>query len=182
MEFSLNVLVTLVGLSTLLAYAWSLRAHFVRDAATMGFKAISWAVAASALLFLYLTWFQPQPPWAQIAGLALQLLAGGLFAAAIKASRSARLRFAFDPEHPHSLVETGPYRYIRHPFYTSYVLFWAGWAVATWSILGLISFIVLLVLYIRAASMEERNFAASPMAETYAAYKTRTGFFWPRLG
>lgn len=182
MDFVLSALVTLVGLSTLLAYTWSLRAHFVAVDMTPGSRMIAGAVMASAALFLYLTWFHAQPLWAQALGLALQIGAGMLFVSAINASRTARLRFAFDPEHPHSLVENGPYRYIRHPFYTSYTLFWAGWAVATWSVWGLLSFAVLLALYIRAASMEERNFAASPLAETYAAYKSRTGFFWPRLG
>lgn len=182
MEFVFDGLVTLLGAAIVGAYIWSVRNHFVSDKMPPGAWIISLSVSASTILMLVLTWAMPQPLFAHIAGLAIQLCSLWLFYAAIKASRKARLRFVFDPEHPHSLVNEGPYRFVRHPFYVSYSIFWFGWAVATWSVWAIPSVIILLWLYISAARMEERNFAASSLSADYAEYSRRTGFFLPRLG
>ncbi len=181
METVFDVLVTLVSGAVVAAYAWSVRNHFVSDVMPSGARIIALAVIASTVIMLALTWFTTQPLWAQIVGLAIQLFSAWMFYAAILASRRARLRFVFDPEHPHSLVDQGPYKVVRHPFYVSYSIFWFGWAVATWSPFAIPSVIILIWLYISAARLEERNFEASPLSSEYAAYKSRTGFFVPGL-
>lgn len=182
MEFIFDALVTLVGAAVVGAYIWSVRNHFVSDKMPQGAWIISLSVTVTTIVMLTLTWLLPQPLFAQSAGLAIQLFSVWIFYSAITASRRARLRFIFDPEQPHSLVNEGPYRRVRHPFYVSYSIFWFGWAVATWSVWAFPFVILLIALYISAARMEERNFAASPLSAEYAAYKQRTGFFVPRLG
>lgn len=182
MELVFDGLVTLVSAVVVGAYIWSVRNHFVSDGMPPGARIIAIAVVASTIIMFVLTWAFPQPLFAQIAGLAIQLFSAWIFYAAILASRRARLRFVFDPEHPHSLVDQGPYKHVRHPFYVSYSIFWFGWAVATWSLFSVPSVIVLIWLYIAAARLEERNFEASPLSSEYAAYKARTGFFVPKLG
>lgn len=181
MELILDGLVTLVSGAVVGAYIWSVRNHFASDVMPSGARVIAAAVTASTIIMLALTWLVSQPLPAQLAGLAIQLFSVWIFYAAIQASRQARLRFVFDPEHPHSLVEQGPYRLVRHPFYLSYSIFWFGWAIATWSVFAIPSVIVLIWLYIAAARLEERNFEASPLSSDYAAYKARTGFFLPGL-
>lgn len=178
----MDLVVTVTGLVIVGAYVWSLRGHFVSDRMQPGTRAISIVVTLTTVLYIVLLWTAPQPLWAQVAGFALQLAGGALFAAAIQASRNARLQFAFTPEKPHGLVETGPYRFVRHPFYVSYIIFWTGWGLATWSIYALISLVILIGLYVAAARDEELKFAQTPLAEAYAAYRRRAGFFWPRLG
>ncbi|WP_052715639.1 methyltransferase family protein [Devosia chinhatensis] len=182
MELVFDILVTLVGGAVVGAYIWSVRNHFKSDIMPPGARVIAAGVTTSTILMLVLTWFTTQPQLAQVVGLVIQLFSVWIFVAAIQASRKARLRFVFDPEHPHSLVEQGPYRLVRHPFYVSYSIFWFGWAVATWSIWAVPSVVILLWLYIAAARQEEQNFAASPLSEQYRAYRSRTGFFLPRLG
>jgi protein-S-isoprenylcysteine O-methyltransferase Ste14 len=82
----------------------------------------------------------------------------------------------------HEVVTAGPYRYIRHPFYTSYNLAWvAGFVATAWWPLA-IALAVMAELYARAAREEERGFSTSPLAEEYAAYKRRVGRFLPRIG
>ena len=78
-------------------------------------------------------------------------------------------------------MTAGPYRFVRHPFYVSYIVFWAGWSLAIWSVIVLFPFAILIVIYVFAARMEERLFAGTQMADQYAAYRQRTGFFWPKL-
>lgn len=182
MELVFDGLVTLVACGVVGAYIWSVRNHFASDVMPSGARVIALAVTSSTVLMLALTWLVDQPILAQVVGLLIQLFSVWIFCSAIIASRQARLRFVFDPAHPHSLVEQGPYRLVRHPFYVSYSIFWFGWAVATWSLLAIPSVVILLWLYVSAARMEESNFEASPLSSDYAAYKARTGFFLPRLG
>ena len=40
---------------------------------------------------------------------------------------------------------------------------------------------IILVIYVRAALGEEAKFSRTPMAAEYAAYRQRTGFFWPKF-
>lgn len=181
MEILRDLSVTIVGLFVVGCYTWSLRGHFSSPRMPDGAKIISAVVVATALLFLWLTWSRMQVPWVQMVGLAMQLASLALFWWAIMASRRAKLRFAFDPEGPRGLVTDGPYRHLRHPFYTSYLLFWSGWGLSTGSWWALIPVVAFIVIYAMAARDEERKFANSDMAETYERYKATAGFLLPRL-
>lgn len=143
---------------------------------------MSWVVLGCALLLFFLLWALPQPLWAQGFGLLLQLVSFALFWAAIRASRQRQLRLAFDPGNPRSFVDIGPYRYVRHPFYVSYIILWSGWAISTFSPWALLSLAIMVGIYIYAARDEERKFSLTEMAGDYAAYRRRVGFFFPRLG
>src|SRR5690349_18696746 len=133
MDLILDLIVTVVSLSVIVQYSWSLKAHFNSPKMPTGTVVISVVVLTTAAIFVALLWIESQPALATLVGLVLEGLALWLFWAAIKASRAARLKMAFDVQNPHGLVTTGPYRYLRHPFYTSYLIFWVGWVIATWS-------------------------------------------------
>jgi len=181
MELVLDGVVTAVSLTVVVQYTWALRAHFSSKKVPSGTVLISIVVLATTAIFLALLWLQSQPWLVQIVGVAIELAGLGLFWAAIKASRAARLRLAFDTENPDSIVTDGPYRYLRHPFYTSYLIFWIGWGIAVWSAWALPPLAALVAIYAVAARGEERKFSNTPMAEAYSAYKRRAGFFWPRI-
>lgn len=180
-EVTLDLLVSALGLGVVGCYSWSLRGHFSSPRMPDGAKVISLFVLATAVFFFYLVWAYDQPAWAQIVGLVLQAASAGLFWWAIAASRKARLRYAFDPEEPRGLVTTGPYSYLRHPFYTSYLIFWSGWAIATASPWSTVSVAVFVVIYVLAARREEKLFSESPMAGEYRAYRAKTGYLLPRI-
>lgn len=181
MDLLLDVIVTAAAVAALAQYSWSMRGHFSSDGMPAGAKALSAVVALCALALFYLVWAVVQPLWAQLVGAALQLLSFVLFWAAIRASRAAKLRLAFDPGNPRSFVREGPYRYVRHPFYVSYIILWGGFAIATWSAWAIVPFLVMLGVYIHAARDEERKFGLTDMAGDYAAYRRRTGMFLPKL-
>ena len=181
MDILLDAIISLVSVIVVAQFAWALSAHFRSKAVPSGTMLISAVVLATTLIFLVLLWLEAQAWLAQVVGLVVELAALALFWAAIRASRAARLRLAFDLENPDSLVTSGPYKYLRHPFYTSYLIFWIGWAIAVWSVWALLPLAALTVIYVAAAKGEERKFANTPMAAAYAEYKRRTGFFWPRI-
>jgi len=181
MAVVLDVAISLFSLFVVGLYAWSLRGHFSSPRMPDGAKVISPAVIATMFLNLFLVVFMSQPLWVQWIGLSLEVASAALFWWAIRASRRARLRFAFDPDHPDSIVSEGPYRFIRHPFYTSYLMFWAGWAVATGWIWAWVPVLAFVVIYVRAARDEEQKFAKSSLAADYSAYASRAGFLWPKF-
>ena len=122
-DFVLDAVISAVSIGVIAQYAWSLKAHFTSPKMPDGAKIISLAVALTGFLYMLALWVFSQPSAAQITGLLLQLLSIALFWWAISASKKARLRFAFDKAAPASLLQDGPYAYVRHPFYTSYILF-----------------------------------------------------------
>lgn len=142
---------------------------------------ISAVVLLSLAIYLYLQWTSEQPMVAQAVGLLLMAGSLGLFWAAIFASREAKLLLAFDERKPHGLVAVGPYRFVRHPFYLSYLMFWTGWAIASWHAWGMLPLAVIYSIYVAAALGEERKFHSSPLADQYRDYQARAGFLWPKV-
>lgn len=92
-----------------------------------------------------------------------------------------RFGIAFADQVPEAVCTEGPYRWVRHPFYVSYVIAYLAVLVALphWLTAGV--FVVNLALFGYAARNDEKNLAASALAADYAAYRERTGMFLPRL-
>jgi protein-S-isoprenylcysteine O-methyltransferase Ste14 len=79
-----------------------------------------------------------------------------------------------------TVLRSGPYRYIRHPFYLSYNLMWmAGYAATGWWVLAM-SAAVMGCLYEYFAREEERGFLEGAMADDYRDYQLSAGRYWPR--
>jgi len=82
----------------------------------------------------------------------------------------------------HRLVTEGPYRWIRHPAYTAFILVLSGLSLLYMNpVLG-ITTVLAAVLAVYRAGKEER-LLSSPKAfgHAYVQYKKRTGRFLPRL-
>jgi protein-S-isoprenylcysteine O-methyltransferase Ste14 len=80
----------------------------------------------------------------------------------------------------HTLITNGPYRWVRHPFYTVTSLTFAGFVLltATWSAALALA---LFWLYLwRRTPLEEAKLVER-FGDEYRAYMARTGRFLPRL-
>jgi protein-S-isoprenylcysteine O-methyltransferase Ste14 len=102
-----------------------------------------------------------------------------LFLTAARAHRVNRPSGAFAADAPTLLALGGPYRLIRHPFYTAYVLEFAAAAAFTESPLVWLVPAWMSGLYTLAARQEERLILRSPLGPTYRRYREQVGMFVP---
>lgn len=81
----------------------------------------------------------------------------------------------------HFLVTTGPYAYIRHPFYTAMMLGWFGVELA----FGSFAFVIVVPLCfvaMRTSALQEEIHLSESYPDAYPAYMRRTGRFVPWIG
>jgi len=81
----------------------------------------------------------------------------------------------------HRIVDTGPYRLVRHPMYTGFIVSYAGLAIicATALAISAVGFFVI-GLWLK-ARLEEQFLSVELGAASYATYMTQTPMLVPRL-
>jgi protein-S-isoprenylcysteine O-methyltransferase Ste14 len=121
------------------------------------------------------------PLWAIAAGVAAMVAAWLLFEWAARSIRGRRFSYAFSPDIPDFVHTSGPYAYVRNPFYASYLLALIGAAVIWPSRAAAAMAAAMWVYFVLLAQFEERKFAKSHVRDGYEAYKQRTGRLLPRL-
>ena len=84
-------------------------------------------------------------------------------------------------EVPPTVCDVGPYRYMRHPFYLSYMVAFVGVAVAFPSLVVAGVCALNIGLFVYMAIDDERTLLGSAIAADYQAYRRRVGMFVPRL-
>lgn len=168
-------------LGCLASFWWGMRSFFTRPA---GFTAAMRLISAFAAIFgvmhlIVILFVSSATPQRSLAGSVLYLCSAGLFWWAIKTSLARPLSAAFSPDAPSHLVDDGPYRFIRHPLYTSYIVTWlAGWIVtAQWWLIP--TALIMVVIYFVASTAEEDKFLRSSLAGAYQKYRLHTGRFLP---
>lgn len=80
----------------------------------------------------------------------------------------------------HTLVTTGPYRWVRHPFYSMVLIMFAAWSFITSSYLVMLMIIPFGTYLILRTPIEEAKLMERFGAE-YRFYRARTGAIFPRL-
>ncbi len=180
-----RLLTLCLALATFGSFVWAVRGFFVRDPDGIlrpGMRAIAGGGTLSMLLHLGALGWAPEVPRALgLLGAVGFAAALTVFCAAVGANRKRPLAIAFSDAPPEHIVTSGPYAYVRHPFYVSYALAWMAGTVATAQWWLLATLFGMGVLYVRAARREERMFASGPLALRYSRYRARTGMFVPRL-
>ena len=79
------------------------------------------------------------------------------------------------------LAESGPYARIRHPQYAAFVLIMFGFLLQWPTLLTLLMFPVLVLMYVHLARQEER-WAEASFGARWHAYRARVPAFFPHLG
>jgi protein-S-isoprenylcysteine O-methyltransferase Ste14 len=175
------LLATSTCLAALASFAWGMFCFFSKP------SALTWRAGAVAVLGTFFGSWHVHAiaaatvfPWFTATGVVAHLVSIGIFWSAMRACRSHRPTAIFEADMPVCLLETGPYRYVRHPFYSAYTIFWLGGWVASGSGVALLSLVVMAAIYGLGARQEEHKFMRSPLAPRYAMYRRRVGW-WPRV-
>ncbi|MCL4559828.1 MAG: isoprenylcysteine carboxylmethyltransferase family protein [Chloroflexi bacterium] len=113
-------------------------------------------------------------------GLLLFSLGLGLF---IWARRTAQDQYSghIQIKVDHILVKTGPYRYVRHPAYSGYLLMSLGIAIGYSSIVGVTSVLLLLLPGILYRLRLEEKFLSDRFPMEYRQYAQKTGCLFPKM-
>ncbi|MEO5316529.1 isoprenylcysteine carboxylmethyltransferase family protein [Pseudarthrobacter sp. AG30] len=122
-----------------------------------------------------LTGWQGDPHLSPLHLLSNVLIAAGFFLL----YRSWQVLFA--AQRDHRLAVTGPYGRVRHPQYVGFLTIMAGFLLQWPTLLTLVMFPVLVIVYLRLARKEERMMEAE-FGEEYAAYRRQVPGFVARLG
>jgi len=143
-----------------------------------------WLIEGAAMASILAGWMliglrdgvQAMTDWIAVA---VALASGGLFLWGLRTVRQHRLTAAFSDDVPQELITTGPFRFVRNPFYLSYLLAYCHAVCASQSWLAAIPLAIMAAIYATAARFEERKFLRSELAGAYQKYARRTGRFLP---
>ena len=81
----------------------------------------------------------------------------------------------------HRIVDTGPYRLVRHPIYTGFIVIYIGMAIICATVLALVAVVVMTLGLWFKARLEEQFLIEELGAVAYGAYKARTPMLVPRM-
>ncbi|WP_439543753.1 methyltransferase family protein [Hyphomicrobium sp.] len=174
LAITLNLLFLALG-------AWASLKHFARkEREPRGASLLTVATVLGTALNAWLTLRHALPTEPEsLLAISLVLIAFAVFAAAIRATRLGGLSLAFSERTPSAVIDTGIYRVIRHPFYTSYILYWLNWLpLSSFNPLSCVVAAVMITAYTFAARKEER-LLTSRLGTPYSGLMQRTWRFLP---
>lgn len=114
-----------------------------------------------------------------IVSLLLSIISIGLFSWSISTTKNKVLRLAYCDPSSEKLVVTGPYKYIRHPFYTAYILYWLSWlSLNNFSII-IVAFTFVIIIQYLLGIMTEEKYLSRKFNDNYCNYKSSTAMLIP---
>ena len=116
------------------------------------------------------------PRWLQLIGLFLSV-AGIIISLASVLALNKNLSAFPTPKQSAKLIQSGIYKYIRHPIYSGILFFTFGFSMYSENTLRFLIFFMLLILFRFKAVYEEK--LLQDKFSNYAAYKKTTGMFLP---
>jgi protein-S-isoprenylcysteine O-methyltransferase Ste14 len=146
-----------------------------RDARGLGIALSIWGTLGAKSVAI-------TPPLSvQLIGAGGLLLSLALYQWAAISIRGRLFSYAGNNDLPQFVHRSGPYAYVRNPFYLSYLLAEIATVVMWPTIWGGVIVVLATVYFQWLAWFEEGKFARSTVAVEYAQYKARTGRLLPRL-
>ena len=121
----------------------------------------------------------PLPVWLRWTGVGFALIAGLLLVWMFR-TLGRNLTDTVVTRKQHTLVTTGPYRWVRHPLYSSAALVILGNSLAAASWFFFVAGCLMFMLLVIRTRKEEQNLIAR-FGDDYRNYMQRTGRFVPRL-
>ncbi|MEM7245416.1 MAG: isoprenylcysteine carboxylmethyltransferase family protein [Acidobacteriota bacterium] len=120
-----------------------------------------------------------QAPWTEIAAVLLGAASIGLIGWTVGVHRRAP-RLWHQDDAPEELVTGGPYRFVRHPFYTAFLFALGAALIAQPNLITVVAFVVGVVVLSLTAASEDRRLAHE-FGDAHQRYLSATGRFLPML-
>ncbi|QQA43392.1 methyltransferase family protein [Pelagovum pacificum] len=169
----------LVALAYFVMISAATRQHFTSEKYPLGMYLISGLSLIGLFVFLLLAFYGNL--MFSFAALVLMVPAFALFLWATRHSRK-KLSLAFDNETKgDGIITSGPWKYIRHPFYSSYIIFWLACAIGTAHPASIAVFGTLLFVYLYSAKREEGFLSDGRFGQQYIDYQKNAGFLLPKI-
>ncbi len=176
----IDFVVGLFALGYFLVISAATKQHFASEKYPLGMYVIS------ALSLVGLFAFLVHAYWSNlsnsVATVVLISAAFLLFGWAARHSLRKNLSLAFGKEaRIDKIITSGPWKFIRHPFYLSYLVFWLACMIGTQHLASVSVFIALLFIYCYSALLEERILRNGRHREDYLRYQENVGFLLPKI-
>lgn len=155
-------------------YGFPLTIYFFSGWLQTNYPDVDWLAHDSGHLLEMLFGWKGNPHFGPFHLFSIAFIAGGFFLL------SAAWRVLYRAQRTNTLATTGPYARIRHPQYVGFVLIMFGFLLQWPTILTLVMFPILLVMYWRLALREEQEVEAE-MGDAYRRYAALVPRFVPRL-
>jgi protein-S-isoprenylcysteine O-methyltransferase Ste14 len=171
--------------ATVLFFVGGLTVYFERAPRPRWVLAVHYgSMVCTVLQFLTVLLLDTRADGFVVLGIVMYSAAMVVFLSAIEAAKRTRLQRSFmEQPLPDRLITDGPFKWVRHPFCSGYLLAALAGPVAIEHWLAVVAAVPLMVVAIAAAVREERAWLSTPArAEEYRAYRKRTGMFIPSIG
>lgn len=96
--------------------------------------------------------------------------------------RSESFGLIFNNLTPKRVFQGGLFRFIRHPFYTTYIVSYGACALYFQDITSIVLWILVSLLYIKASFIEETLILQTEIGDQYLKYRDQAGRFFPKFG
>lgn len=122
----------------------------------------------------------PLPIWLRWIGIGIGIIAGSLFSWTLL-NLGKNLTDTVVTRKEHSLITSGPYRWVRHPFYSSAILFTLAISLAAANWFFLLAGVLFFILIVIRTRTEEKHLLTR-FGDEYRNYMRQTGRFFPWIG
>lgn len=182
----MKVITLTLAVCCLLSFSWGRRKFFVKSEGVSrhrgGLAPLGSVFGVLVIVLVAASRVELDVSIASLGAAAMFAISLTIFWWATKAYGDRRPSIAFSPGAPQDLVTSGPYKFVRHPFYSAYMMFWLAFAVHSWSVLALVPALIMGGIYYKAAREEEKAIMSSVLRNAYIDYSRSAGMFFPRLG
>ena len=155
-------------------YGFPLTIYFLSGWLQTRYPSIDWFSHDAGHLLEMLFGWKTNPHFGPFHILSFLFIGGGFWLI------SAAWRVLYDAQSHQMLATTGPYSYIRHPQYLGFILIMFGFLLQWPTLLTLLMFPVLVIMYVRLARHEEAEVRAE-FGDAYDRYAARTPAWIPPL-
>ena len=155
-------------------YGFPLTIYFLSGWLQSRYPSVDWLSHDAGHLLEMLFGWEANPHFGPFHILSFVFIGGGFLLI------GAAWRVLYQAQQHRALATTGPYSYVRHPQYAGFILIMFGFLLQWPTLLTLLMFPVLVVMYVRLARYEEGEVRAE-FGDAYDRYAAKTPAWIPHL-